>query len=203
MTFMSFPSLNIEYYCLSRNKVVAGLDEVGRGAIAGPVVASVVILEEPLWIDGVNDSKLLTHKKRILLYKKLEKHVHFSFGVVSNELIDKYGIRYATYLAMLKALRSININPDVVLIDGVKTVIKLPLNNAFYFVRGDQKFASISYASILAKVYRDRLMINLSKKFPMYKWNKNKGYGTKEHFSAIQKYGISSYHRRTFVEKIN
>lgn len=177
---------------------IAGVDEVGRGPLAGPVCAAAVILPRGLIIDGVNDSKKLTEKKREALFDEIkEKAVAYSVCFVEPKVIDKINIRQATHMAMENAVKDLNAAPDYVLIDGNDNIpIDFPYT---YIVKGDAKSQSIAAASILAKVSRDRLMKELDADYPQYGFGKHKGYGTKAHMEAIQKYGVSDIHRQSFM----
>lgn len=179
---------------------VCGVDEAGRGPLAGPVCAAAVILDEE--IEGLNDSKKLSEKKREELFPVIkEKAVSFSIAFASVDEIEEYNILNATYLAMNRAIEGLGIPADFALIDGnrVPTDIKIPCETV---VKGDAKSASIAAASILAKVTRDRLMLEEDKKYPEYNFKKHKGYGTKEHTDAILKYGMSPIHRPSFLKKL-
>ncbi len=180
--------------------VVAGVDEVGRGAWSGPVVACACIIpkvqSEPFWQDII-DSKKLSIKKREYLYAKLTDCCDFALGVVESSIIDECNILQATFLAMKQAVDGLNNDVKIVLVDGNH---KLPFAdiNSIAVVKGDEKSLSIAAASIIAKVYRDRLMAELAKKHHVYGWEKNKGYGTKAHMQAIKDYGICEQHRKSF-----
>ena len=179
---------------------VCGVDEAGRGPLAGPVCAAAVILDEE--IEGLNDSKKLSEKKREELFPVIkEKALSYSIAFASVEEIEEYNILNATYLAMNRAIEGLGIPADFALIDGnrVPTDIKIPCETV---VKGDAKSASIAAASILAKVTRDRLMLEEDKKYPEYNFKKHKGYGTKEHTDAILKYGMSPIHRPSFLKKL-
>ncbi len=179
---------------------VCGVDEAGRGPLAGPVCAAAVILGEE--IEGLNDSKKLSEKKREELFPVIkEKALSYSIAFASVEEIEKYNILNATYLAMNRAIEGLHIPADFALIDGnrVPTDITVPCETV---VKGDAKSASIAAASILAKVTRDRLMLEEDKKYPEYNFKKHKGYGTKEHTDAILKYGMSPIHRPSFLKKL-
>ncbi len=202
MAFILRPNAGVEFTYFSQGLLVAGVDEVGRGALAGPVVSAIVLIDKPDVFDlHVNDSKKLTYLQREKLYDLIVSNFSYGVGVVDNNVIDKIGIRKATYLSMLKAYWSLKKKPDIVLVDGQKSVIKLPFNS-YYYTKGDARFYSIAMASIVAKVYRDRLMHKLSSQFPVYDWQANVGYGTLKHRQAIKTYGKCSYHRRTFIGKI-
>ena len=177
--------------------IIAGVDEVGRGPLAGPVTAAAVILD-PLNIpDNLNDSKLLSLKKREKIYEELVYSSTFAISHVSPEEIDKLNILQASLLAMVNAVSKLNVTPNHVLIDGNKVPEQLG-GMATAIVKGDSKVASIAAASIIAKVTRDRLMRDLDSDFPVYEWAKNSGYPTKCHMNAIHKYGITPHHRRSF-----
>lgn len=181
--------------------VICGVDEAGRGPLAGPVFAAAVILPEGHIIEGVNDSKKLSEKKREMLFDKIiEECVCYSIGTASEKEIDEINILQATYLAMKRAVDGLEIKPDYVLIDGNRMP---PLDvPAETIVKGDAKSASIAAASIIAKVSRDRYMLELAKKYPQYEFEKHKGYGTKLHYEKIAEHGISDIHRRSFLKKV-
>lgn len=181
-------------------KAVCGVDEAGRGPLAGPVCAAAVILAEE--IEGLNDSKKLSEKKREVLFDEIkEKSLSYSIAFASVEEIEEHNILNATYLAMNRAIEGLEIPADFALIDGnrVPTDIKVPCKTV---VKGDALSCSIAAASILAKVTRDRLMLEEDKKYPEYNFKKHKGYGTKEHTDAILKYGVSPIHRPSFLKKL-
>lgn len=181
-------------------KAVCGVDEAGRGPLAGPVCAAAVILAEE--IEGLNDSKKLSEKKREVLFDEIkEKSVSYSIAFASVEEIEEHNILNATYLAMNRAIEGLEIPADFALIDGnrVPTDIKVSCKTV---VKGDALSCSIAAASILAKVTRDRLMLEEDEKYPQYNFKKHKGYGTKEHTDAILKYGVSPIHRPSFLKKL-
>ena len=182
-------------------KLVAGIDEAGRGPLAGPVVAAAVIFDNRIKIKGVNDSKKISAKRREELFEKIKnKALSYSIGIVDEKLIDEINILNATLKAMKQAADKLNPKPDLILIDGNKTFYsKIPTKP---IVKGDSKSFSIAAASILAKVTRDRIMTDASENHPEYLWYKNKGYGTKQHIDAIKKFGYTEYHRKTFLKKI-
>lgn len=182
-------------------KVLAGVDEAGRGPLAGPVVAAVAIFDEKTNIPKINDSKKLTPKVREELYDEIIKHaVSYGVGIVHQKEIDEINILQATLKAMQLAVAELKTTPDLILIDGNKSFnSKIPTKT---IVKGDSKSFSIAAASILAKVTRDRIMIAESKKHPEYIWHKNKGYGTHEHRDAILKFGVTPLHRMSFLNKI-
>ena len=180
---------------------VCGVDEAGRGPLAGPVCAAAVILPSNLEIPGLNDSKKLNEKKRETLFNIITQNA-LAYGVAcaSVEEIEELNILEATYLAMNRAIAQLSIKPALALIDGNRNSgIEFP---SICVIGGDGKCASIAAASILAKVERDRLMKNLSKKYPEYNFEKHKGYGTKMHIDLIKKYGPCEIHRKSFLKKI-
>ncbi len=180
---------------------IAGVDEVGRGPLAGPVVASCVILDRNIQILYINDSKKLSEKKRESLYDEIcEKSVAYGIGIVSPGRIDEINILNATYEAMKAAISSLDIKPDILLNDAVH-IPDLDIKQVS-IIKGDAKSISIAAASIVAKVSRDRLMVEYDTIYPEYKFAKNKGYGTKEHISAIKEHGLCPIHRRSFVGNI-
>ena len=177
--------------------IIAGVDEVGRGPLAGPVTAAAVILD-PLNIpDNLNDSKILSSKKREKLFEQLKSSSAFAVAHVSPEEIDKLNILQASLLAMVNAVSNLKVKPNHILIDGNKVPDRL-VGRATAIVKGDRKVLSIAAASIIAKVTRDKLMHDLDSKFPVYGWAKNAGYPTKCHMNAIVKYGVTPHHRRSF-----
>lgn len=181
--------------------IEAGVDEAGRGPLAGPVYAAAVILPDDVIIEGLNDSKKISEKKRYELREIIEKQaVDYAIASVSNEEIDKINILNATYKAMHLAISKLKNKPQHLIIDGnrFKPYLDIPFD---CIVKGDGKYASIAAASILAKTYRDDFMIKIAKEYPQYGWETNKGYGTKKHIEAIEKYGITPYHRKSFLSK--
>jgi ribonuclease HII len=177
---------------------VAGVDEVGRGPLAGPVVAAAVILPEGCWIAGVDDSKKLTYEKRAELYERIVTScVCWGVGAASPAVIDRINIRRATALAMQRAISRLSCPPAHLLVDGL-AVPELGLEGQTAIVDGDAKVHSIAAASILAKVTRDRLMERLARRYPLYGWERNKGYGTPEHLAALDLHGPTRHHRQTF-----
>lgn len=179
---------------------VCGVDEAGRGPLCGPVVAAAVILPKDEYIEGVNDSKKLTEKKREKLYDDIMmKAVAASIGISDVDVIEKVNILNATKLAMKQAIEKLSIKSDYVLIDG-NQMIDINIK-AETVVSGDAKSLSIAAASIIAKVTRDRMLIEFDKKYPEYGFAKHKGYGTKSHIEAIQKYGLTDIHRPSFCKK--
>ena len=179
-------------------KLVAGCDESGRGCLAGPVVSAAVILPKNFNNKSINDSKKLTREKRKKLKIIIEKEaISWAIGIVSCEEIDKINILNASILAMHRAIKKLNVKPELLIIDGNRFKSFKDIKHKC-IVKGDSKYFSIAAASILAKTCRDEIMINLDTKEPKYKWKNNKGYPTKEHKSAIQEIGISKHHRRSF-----
>lgn len=181
---------------------VCGVDEAGRGPLAGPVCAAAVILPDDCVIDGLNDSKKLSEKKREMLFDIItEKALAYSIAYGTLEEIEEYNILQATYIAMNRAIEGLNIKADFALIDGnrVPKGIKIPCETV---VKGDSKSFSIAAASILAKVTRDRLMLEYDKKYPQYLFAQHKGYGTKAHYDAIKQYGVCEIHRLSFLKNV-
>ena len=182
-------------------KLIAGIDEAGRGPLAGPVVAAAVIFEKNVRLKGINDSKLLTEKEREMLFDKIiSSALSYSVAAVEQSVIDNINILNATMLAMKQTVEILKIKPDLILVDG---------NRKFHsdipvvpIVKGDSKSYSIAAASILAKVTRDRIMKNLAIKYPEYLWAQNKGYPTKRHREIIKRIGPSPIHRKTFLKKL-
>lgn len=182
-------------------KTVCGIDEAGRGPLAGPVCAACVVLRDGEMIEGLNDSKKLTEKKREALFKEItEKAVDYSIAMASEQEIDEINILQATFLAMRRAFEGLTkVSPDYALIDGNKTP-GLPIEQEAV-IKGDARSASVAAASILAKVTRDRYMMNMDKVYPQYSFSKHKGYGTKLHYQCLDEYGPSPAHRQTFLKK--
>lgn len=180
---------------------VCGIDEAGRGPLAGPVCAAAVLLPEGLVIDGLNDSKKLSEKKRELLFPVIEENaLAFGIGFADEKEIDKINILQATFLAMRRAFDAMQRRCDYVLVDGNR-MPPMPVPGETV-VKGDAKSPSIAAASILAKVSRDRVMLEYAKQYPEYQFEKHKGYGTKAHVKALRAFGPSPIHRRTFLKKI-
>lgn len=177
---------------------IAGVDEAGRGPLAGPVVAAACILPQGLFLEGLNDSKKLTAAQRELLFLQLTTHpqVQYGLGIVEAETIDRINILQATFLAMQQAVANLAIIPDHLLIDGnQKPLFSIPASS---LIKGDSLSLSIAAASVLAKVTRDRLLDALDEKWPQYGFKKHKGYGTASHVAAIQKWGPCPSHRKSF-----
>ena len=180
------------------NKTEVGCDEAGRGCLAGPVVASAVILPKGLIIEGLNDSKKLTSNKREYLSKLIkESALAWGIGTVSSKEIDKINILNASFLAMHRALDKLNKDFKLILVDG-PYFNKYKTKNHICIIKGDGKIDSIAAASIIAKDHRDKLMISLGNRFEEYKWQKNKGYPTREHREALKKHGTTNFHRKSF-----
>ena len=178
-------------------KIIAGVDEVGRGSLIGPVYAAAVILNKSVKKKLLKDSKSLTKSKREVLSKYIKKNSIWSIGKASVKEIEKINILQASLLAMRRAIKKLKKKPALVLIDGNK-LPEIKNYNLRPIIRGDQKISSISAASIIAKVTRDKMITNLGKKFKGYYWDQNYGYGTKQHLKAIKNLGITSQHRKTF-----
>jgi len=200
---MTTPDFSIEAAAKSKGfNFVCGVDEAGRGPLAGPVYAAAVILPENCIIEGLNDSKKLSEAKREKLYDVIiESAISYCIASASVEEIEEHNILNATYLAMNRAINGLNVPADYALIDGnrIPTDIKVPCE---YVIKGDAKSYSVAAASILAKVTRDRVMDEMDAKYPQYQFKKHKGYGTKVHTEAIIKYGPSEIHRMSFLKKL-
>lgn len=181
--------------------IICGVDEAGRGPLAGPVYAAAVILPSDCVIEGLNDSKKLTEKKREKLFDEIkEKAVAYGIASADEKEIDEINILNATFLAMKRAIDSLSVKPDLALIDGNQkphTDIE-----EVTVIKGDAKSMSIAAASVLAKVSRDRYMLEMAEKYPQYEFARHKGYGTKLHYEKIAEYGVCDIHRRTFLKKI-
>ena len=183
-------------------KYICGVDEAGRGPLAGPVFAAAVILPEDYEIEGINDSKKLSEKKRDKLYDEIIEHaLAYSVQSCDNKIIDEINILAATMLAMKRAVESLEIKPDIVYVDGNRLPdLEVP---AEYIIKGDATAASIAAASILAKVSRDRFMYEMDKKYPEYCFEQHKGYPTKLHYEKIREFGPCEIHRLTFLKKMH
>lgn len=181
--------------------IICGVDEAGRGPLAGPVYAAAVILPSDCVIEGLNDSKKLTEKKREKLFDEIkEKALAYGIASADEKEIDEINILNATFLAMKRAIDSLSVKPDLALIDGNQkphTDIE-----EVTVIKGDAKSMSIAAASVLAKVSRDRFMLEMAEKYPQYEFARHKGYGTKLHYEKIAQYGVCDIHRRTFLKKI-
>lgn len=190
-----YSELGVEYVC--------GVDEAGRGPLAGPVFAAAVILPKDYEIEGLNDSKKLSKKKREKLYDEIIEHaVAYSIQSVDPKMIDEINILEATMLAMKNSVESLSTKPECVFIDGNRVPKNLQTPSEFV-IKGDATSASIAAASILAKVSRDRFMLKMDEKYPEYCFAKHKGYGTKLHYEKIREFGPSEIHRMTFLKKMH
>ena len=193
---MELFEFDAEYY--NKYEYIAGVDEVGRGPLAGPVCAAAVILPKGLVIDGVNDSKKLTEKRREAIFEVIKKDaLAWSVAFVEPEIIDEINIRQATHLAMQKAVDALEIKAEFLLVDGSD---RIEFNTpSEYIIKGDAKSQSIAAASVMAKVTRDRYMVEMAKEYPYYAFEKNEGYGTKLHMEGIREMGLCPLHRRSFI----
>lgn len=177
-------------------KLIAGVDEVGRGPLVGPVVAACCILPEEFNLEGLTDSKKLSEKKRDYFYDEIIKQcISYGIGIIDNEKIDEVNIYEATKLAMIEAINNMKVKPEHILIDAMKLDVDIPTTS---IIKGDLKSITISAASVIAKVTRDRMLYELDDKYPMYDFKNNKGYPTKKHLEAINKYGIIDEHRKSY-----
>ena len=176
---------------------IAGIDEVGRGCLAGPVFAAAVILNDKIDIKNIRDSKKISFKKRILLSKYIRKNSIFAIGSASVKEIERINILNASLLSMKRALKKLKCKPSMIYIDGLFAPPNLKMKYKT-IVKGDEKISCIAAASIVAKTARDLFMIKLAKKYPYYRWNKNFGYGTSHHIKGLKKYGITRHHRKKF-----
>jgi len=178
-------------------KKIAGVDEVGRGCLAGPVFSAAVILKKSIKKKNIKDSKKIPFKKRLILCEYIKKNSIYAIGISTVDEIDKINILNASLLSMTRALNKLKLKPSVAYIDGLfvpkNTKIKCKT-----FIKGDERIAAIAAASIVAKVSRDLFMIKIAKKYPQYSWHKNFGYGTKEHIKALKKFGATTIHRKNF-----
>ena len=179
-------------------KIIAGVDEVGRGSLVGPVYAAAVILEDRIDKKRLKDSKKLSKKNREILNIYIKKNCIWAIGSASLKEIEKLNILNASLLAMKRAIKKLDKKPNLVIIDGNKTP-EIKNYNLKSIIKGDQKIPSVSAASIIAKVSRDKFIKKLSKKFKNYGWETNCGYGTKKHLSALKKFGATHHHRKTFA----
>ena len=176
--------------------ITAGVDEVGRGCLAGPVVSAAVVLKKSINLNLLKDSKKILFNKREEVSEHIKKNSYYALGIASVEEILNLNILQASLLSMKRAIEKLEIKPGITLIDG--NFAPRGLKNYKTIVNGDEKIKVISAASIIAKVYRDKFMIRLSKKFSNYAWDRNFGYGTKAHFEGLKKYGVTSHHRKGF-----
>ena len=182
--------------------ITAGVDEVGRGCLAGPVVSAAVVLKKGINLKVLKDSKKISFNKREKISKHIKENSYFAIGIASVEEILKLNILQASLLSMKRALNQLTIKPDITLIDG--NFAPEGIKNYKTIINGDEKVKAISAASIIAKVYRDKLMIKLSEKYSNYSWERNFGYGTKAHLEGLKKFGVTAHHRKNFkpVHKI-
>ncbi len=178
--------------------IIVGVDEVGRGPWAGPVVAAAAVVPMSAPVDGINDSKKLSAKKRQLMYDRIMEHAQVGIGSASVQEIDHINILAATKLAMKRAIADLDLVPDVVLVDGNQTFDTGFDCPVYPVIKGDSVSMSIAAASIVAKVTRDRLMAQLAQEFPYYGWEKNAGYGTKDHQVGLSDHGVCMHHRKSF-----
>ncbi len=182
---------------MNKNKLIAGVDEVGRGSWIGPVFSAAIILKKNINKNLLKDSKKISAEKRKKLANYIKKNSIYSVGIASIKEIDKLNILQATLLSMKRAINNLKHKPNIILVDGVHA----PKNTGYHFktiIRGDEKIPVISAASIIAKVARDRYITRLAKKYISYGWHTNFGYGTKKHKDAINKFGITNHHRKSF-----
>lgn len=185
-------NLQIQYIC--------GIDEAGRGPLAGPVVVGAVIMPKESWIKGVNDSKKIAEKKREVLFEKItEEAVAYGVGIVDPKTIDEINILNATKLALTRAIQELKVKPDLIIVDALEHIntLGIPYES---MIKGDEKVYSVSAASIVAKVTRDRIMRQWDEVYPQYGFEHHKGYGTKAHIEAIRTYGLTPIHRRSFTK---
>ena len=188
-------------YWLKGRGAVCGVDEAGRGPLAGPVCAAAVIFTPDTQIPGLDDSKKLTEKKREALFPVIqEKALAYGIGYASEREIDEYNILNATFLAMRRAVKQLSVSPDVLLVDGNQKP-HIGVCDEVTVIKGDAKSISISAASVLAKVSRDRKMLELDAQYPQYAFRQHKGYGTKLHYERLSQYGLSPVRRRTFLKR--
>ena len=182
--------------------ITAGVDEVGRGCLAGPVVSAAVVLKKGINLKLLKDSKKISFNKREKISKHIKENSHYAIGIASVEEILKLNILQASLLSMKRALNQLTIKPDITLIDG--NFAPEGIKKYKTIINGDEKVKAISAASIIAKVYRDKLMIKLSEKYSNYSWERNFGYGTKAHLEGLKKFGVTAHHRKSFkpVHKI-
>ena len=195
---MSIPDYELEKQALSQgHSIIAGVDEVGRGPLAGPVTAAAVILDPTRIPEGLNDSKKLTAKKREALLQQILDVAHVSVADATVEEIDTHNILRASHIAMVRAIQGLPVRPDFILVDGnlIPNDLTIP---ALAVIKGDARSVSIAAASIVAKIRRDDLMVELAQQFPGYGWEKNAGYPSKQHREALQNLGVTPHHRRSF-----
>ena len=189
---------NLDRKLWKDNLTFCGVDEVGRGSLAGPVVAAAIILPRYSRIDGVKDSKELTPKQRAKLFEKIKSNaISFGIGIVNHQVIDKINISNASFVAMKKAIAKLSPKPDFVIVDGF-AIPDLPIANRG-IIKGDKKSLSIASASIIAKVTRDEIMIKFHRYYPVYGFEQHKGYPTRKHIEALKRYGPVTIHRQTYA----
>ena len=192
------PDLSFERAAFARGLIrIAGVDEVGRGPLCGPVVAAAVRVDPASFPDGLNDSKKLSHARRVALFDALIASADVGIGEATVEEIDKMNILQASHLAMCRAVARLSQPPDHVLVDGNRIPRDLSIS-AEAIVKGDARSVSIAAASIVAKVWRDRIMVDLAQQHPGYGWERNAGYPTKDHLEALRNLGVTPHHRRSF-----
>lgn len=180
--------------------LICGIDEAGRGPLAGPVVVASAVMLKDSMIEGVNDSKKVSEKKRERIFEEITKQaISYGVGIIDETKIDEINILQATKLGLTNSIKELNVKPDIILVDALKNIntCNIPYRS---IIKGDALSYSIAAASIIAKVTRDRIMIGYDKMYPEYGFSKHKGYGTAEHIAAIKKYGLCPIHRRTFVK---
>ena len=181
---------------MKNNIITAGVDEVGRGCLAGPVVSAAVILNDKINLKPIKDSKKINFENRLKIAQYIKENSHYAIGIASVEEIFDINILQASLLSMKRAINKLPKKPELILIDG--PFAPSGIKNYKTIIKGDEKIKCISAASIIAKTYRDLLMIKLSKKFAHYAWERNFGYGTKAHMKGLEKFGITSHHRKGF-----
>jgi ribonuclease HII len=181
---------------------ICGIDESGRGCLSGPVFAAAVILPKDFESELIRDSKKLSEKKRIEAFELIKKvAISWGYSFVEPDVVDKINIQEATYLAMINSVNKLNVKPEHLLVDGNRFTDELGIPYTCV-IKGDNKYLSIAAASIVAKVLRDNYMVDLHKQYPKYKWDSNKGYGSKEHIQKIQTEGVTEHHRKSFLKNI-
>jgi ribonuclease HII len=187
---------------LTHLNYIAGIDEVGRGCLAGPVFSAAVILPKEFESDLIKDSKKMSEKKRLQAFELIkEVALSWNYSFVEPSIIDEINIQNATYLSMLNSINNLKVKPEHLLIDGDKFNADIDIDHTCV-IKGDNKYLSIAAASIVAKVLRDKYMKNLHKQYPIYNWESNKGYGSKEHIIKISENGVTEHHRKSFLKKI-
>ena len=182
---------------MTKKILIAGVDEVGRGCLAGPVFSAAVILNNNIKIKSIRDSKKISFKNRFIISEYIKKNSTYAIGMASVKEIEKMNILNASLLSMKRALNRLKYKPSIAYVDGLFAPKNINIK-CKTFIKGDEKITCISAASIIAKVSRDLFMINLAKKYPNYSWQKNFGYGTAAHLSGLKKYGVTKHHRKKF-----